>query len=127
MKYKSIKKEGQVFVRDTDATGRVFCPRPIEWVIEAFEQECYRAAYSEEKVAIVKASVNFLHPFAWFDPYILELKITRIGNRSFDLVSLIHKGAATAIEVEITFVVAGASSQSFLDRFWPGVRCEEAE
>ncbi|MFZ4773158.1 MAG: hypothetical protein ACOYK9_04120 [Chlamydiia bacterium] len=117
MGHKIVKKSGQVFVRDTDATGRVFCPRPIEWVIEAFERECYHSAHENEGVVIVKASVQYFIPFKWFDIYEMELAIHRVGNRSFDLLATITKGEEKAIGVELTFVVEG-SALEFLKRYW---------
>lgn len=115
--WRKIRKEGLVCIRDTDATGRVFCPRPIEWVIEAFERECIFEPQEGEGIAIVRANVGFFSPFSWLNPYILELSIARVGNRSFDLKGQIFDKAKLAIEVDITFVLSG-SSGDFLLRFW---------
>jgi len=110
--FKKIQVAGQVYIRDTDATGRIYCPRPIEWVIEAFEKECYKHGHKKESVVIVHFS-----PFSWFDPYKMGLEIERIGTRSFDLKGLIFKGEEKAIEVKLTFVVE-KSAESFLKEYW---------
>ena len=117
MIFKKIQIAGQVFIRDTDTTGRIYCPRPIEWVIEAFEKECYRICHTKEDVVIVQASVHYFKPFVWFDPYDMTLEIERVGNRSFDLKGLIYKDKELAIEVKITFVV-NKNSESFLKQYW---------
>jgi acyl-CoA thioesterase FadM len=115
--WKKFCFEGVVFIRDTDATARVFCPRPIEWVIEAFERVCFKKGQKDSEVAIVKAGVEFFFPFTWFDPYKMELTVQRVGNRSFDIRGEIFKEEKLAIKVDITFVLS-KSSQDFLDSHW---------
>ena len=115
--FKKIQVAGQVFIRDTDATGRIYCPRPIEWVIEAFEKECYKHGHKKENVVIVQASVHYFSPFSWFDPYKMVLEIERVGTRSFDLKGLIYKEEELAIEVKLTFVVE-KSAEFFLKEYW---------
>jgi acyl-CoA thioesterase FadM len=115
--FKKIQVAGQVFIRDTDATGRIYCPRPIEWVIEAFEKECYKHGHEKESIVIVQAAVHYFSPFAWFDPYKMELEIERVGTRSFDLKGFIYKGEEKAIEVKLVFVVE-KSAESFLKKYW---------
>lgn len=115
--WKKYRHEGVIFIRDTDASGRVFCPRPIEWVIEAFEKVCLERANDAKDLAIVKAGVHFLSPLSWMDRYSLELSIIRVSNRSFDLKGEIFHGERVMVTVEITFVVS-SSSNDFLMRYW---------
>ncbi len=115
--WKKYRHEGVIFIRDTDASGRVFCPRPIEWVIEAFERVCLERVKDAKDLAIVKAGVHFLSPLSWMDHYNLELSIIRVSNRSFDLKGDIFHGERVMVTVEITFVVS-SSSNDFLMRYW---------
>lgn len=118
--WKKHRHEGAIYIRDTDVSGRVFCPRPIEWVIEAFEKVCLeqaKEAKDSRDLVVVKAGVHFYSPLSWLDPYILELSIIRVSNRSFDLKGeIFHEGKVT-VQVEITFVVS-ISSADYLTRYW---------
>ena len=111
------QKKGMVSIRDTDATGRVYCPRPMEWVIQAFEESCYKNIQIKQDIAIVRAKVEFFEPNSWMDPYDLYLSIERVGNRSFDLMGSIFKGEKKTVEVLLTFVVPN-SSEEFLKMAW---------
>ena len=98
--------------------GHVFCPRPIEWVIELFEKHCYKSAQKIENVVIVKAQVEHLKPFEWFTAYEIVLEVDWIKNRSFQIKGKIYSNKELAIEV-ICILVCDTSALSFLEKFWP--------
>jgi hypothetical protein len=117
-KFQILVKKKRVGIKDTDATGRLFCPRPIEWIIELFEESCFYQVNKGQDVAIVKASVEHFLPLGWLKPYEIHLAVDWIKNRSFQIKGTIFSDSSKAVEVQLILVV-NESAGDFLKMCWP--------
>lgn len=102
----------QVSIRDTDATGSVYCPRAIDWAIKGFE-ECMNKKPKE--IPIVKAEIEWFSSARWGDDLLARLSLVHLGQSSFWLETLYSREEKPIVRVQLIHVLKNGSARAYLE------------
>ena len=102
----------RLYLRDTDATGRLFFSKQFEIALEAFEEFLASKEFSlremvdQKKIAfpIRHAKGDFLSPLLLGDQLEVKLTLTSIGSSSFTCTSMFFRKGVPVGSVELVHV-----------------------